>query len=340
MIRKPTDKDFAESTAVVAMRESRKIASEGSSGLAIGIARAGGSFLLIVFIFTLFATFLPSLLGKSYWVFIGVLAAGRIAWNRARLRDEEPHFKPGKRWVVSKAAEPRRAPVHGRDRLSFEVAALVAQATTLVVQALLLFMMGAFSSLGSPAVVAGIVMMMLAVLLVARVPGDRTALTWTAHGATAKGLIGEGCLRWADVADVRLHTFSHLDLIVLFLTGSRHCLVIRAAPGSDGPARLLVPVEMLDADRDGVRYLAGEFALRSSRPTAAAPAAATSYRPPEPRPAPDSEPLAPFDADAIMARYLDERRQIIAEARPDLAPDLAEAMAAPPMRRTFGRKVA
>lgn len=327
MIRKPTEAEFQDGMAVAALRETKKIAQGAQKGVQKGIAS-----LWIIYFFGIlgFGILMPLLLASPGLIVLGVVFF--IGRNRKKLARGEGRFKGA--FNDSGNVQP---PNDGRYRL--ETSALAQHAVTPIICAAIIFFLGSifsFSSFGPPLFLAAMTLMVLAILIGARIFGDRTALEINDKGLTTHGLLKSYNLGWDDVDDVFLHSFSWIDLLVFFTIGTRHALVIKAERNRMGGSNLLlVPVTMFGLNRDDVETLVTCIANNVTPPNRQkepVPKLEPVYRPP-----PVSDALAAFDPDAIMARYLKERGETVAVNRPDLMPAQNAAFQG---SKIFGRKIA
>ena len=351
MIRKPTERDFRESAAVSALRETRAIAHGAGSGLANGLGRAYGWAIGGLMAFGLLATLVPLLFGDGYGLIALVLVAG-LSWRRrSALAGGHAHYRaPARHPAIGPAPLPvgvladPDAPV---SPYRMDSKRLGQRGTTLLVPGLLLVIAGPLMPFRVPAVLGGLVMLMVAFLLFVRMTGDRTVLAMSDRGVAVTGLLGTREMSWAEVERIALHSFSRFDVPVLFTSGSPHNLVIEAgARRANSPRRLLVPLDLTTIDDALADSLMAELALRQARGGLAQHRRDVAIQPPgpvatilpEPVPAAPSgvDPAiaAPFDADAFMALYLEQRRAVIAANRPELI----DASADGPIRPNFGRK--
>jgi hypothetical protein len=326
MIRKPDAHEFRESGAVSALRDARTLAVEGAKGVRDGTAMfVGRAFMgLMAFGFVM-----------SMALHIGPLVllmalAGGVAWvalhRKRRRRDLIARWPAGPSAFLSQplASEP--------ECYQLSVGAVGRHAATSAVLAILFFPTSSFFSFMLPFMLAGITYLALAMLLVARLAGDRTVIRYDAQTLTVFGLLGETTILWADVGDVVVRKSSRLNLHVLFTSGARRNLVVLGRINRLGGAdTLYVPVDLLGLDRDALHALVTRMLLCKAEATdvdrAAAPRTVASGLPP--RLTSTSATFEAFDPGAIIARHIAERDHLRAEQRPDLSA---------PRRATFGRK--
>lgn len=340
MIRKPAAEDFREGAAVTVLRESRKIAVESGRGVGAGVAKVYSYWMFGMMGFGLLMSVLTNLGGVG----ILVVGGGAIAYFFYRKgRSDHAPLPP----VVRRhgAEEMETAPGFGAGvtqsgrqvsqsgELQLEISALARQAITLLIPSAILVLLG-------PLMVVGIVLGALALLLAARMFSDRTVMRYDSRSVIVTGLLGSGELLWLDVDDVSVRISSRFNLKVLFTSGARRNLVISASRNSlGGPRELLVPVDLLNLDREELVGLVTNLLCCRAAGGEAVPSWQTAEPNPAPSPAvipmptPASGPRHSFDPDAIIARHLAERRQLVAEQRPDLVQNSA------PRKAVFGRKV-
>ena len=319
MIRKPDQSEFRESGTVSALRDAGTLAKEGARGVRDGSAKFVGWWLAIVMGFG-FVMSVASSLGAVGMLVLGSVVIASFAMFRSR-RSTTTAFVRTER---SDAPLPEDMGSAESGRYDLSVAACGRAAAMLGIPAILLFPTSAGLSYMLPFTLGGIVMFAIALLLLMRLRGDRTILSYDRRAVTVRGLLGEATMLWEDVDDVDARMFSRLNLRVLFSSGGRRNVVISGSRNRlGGPATLL--------DKDGlITLVAALLRCRAGAPASpVTPRTETRTRPA--MPAGDVVDGA-FDPDAIMARYLTERDQVIAENRPDLI--------APPRRASFGRRVA
>lgn len=335
MIRKPDARDFRESGTVSALRDAGTLAVEGAKGVRQGTT----SFIRTAFMLIMGFGFLMSMIGHLGPVGLLLVAGGGLAWflSRRQAGAKQAARDSAARWsdplgAAARAGVAPFAPVS----LELSVAALGRKAATIAVPAILFFPTSGLFTFMAPFTVGAIVALALAILLVARLKGDRTVLRYDAETLTVVGLLGEATMMWADVGDVTVRKAAFWDVRTIYTSGSRRNLVVLGRGNRlGGPDTLYVPIDLLGLDQPALARLVSRFIMLRggadpSRLAQASPPIAPA-RPPQ-RPAPVA-PLADaaFDPDAIIARYLADRDQLRAEQRPDLPA---------PRRASFGRKVA
>lgn len=329
MIRKPDDREFRERGTVAALRDARTLAVEGGRGIGQGTA----SLVKWWFVVMLGFGFVMSVLSNLGAAGMLVLMAGGVAWffNARQKRARRSELAPSLRTLAQRVPGEEVASVAGQYDLS--VPAVGRKATKLAVPAVLLFPTAGTFSFMAPLTLFGIVAFALAILVVARLFGDRTVLRFDARTLTVRGLLGEGIMLWDDVDDIAVRKASIFSLPTLFASGTRRNIEVTARINRlGGPERLLIPYPLLGIAQNGLVDLFDTLsAAQAGTPRPAAASKQASAPPPRPAtPAADAADM-PFDPDAIMARYLAEREQLVAAARPDLV--------APAGRATFGRKI-
>lgn len=331
MIRKPDARDFRERTTVTVIRDARSLTVEGARGARQGVRSAVKWWLIGTTSFG----FLTSALMTGP---VGMLIVGGIGltwflwWKGKRQRRNaydhavqfhSPTMPAPSRVIAPASIAPER----------FELTAGVAgrAATKIAVPALILFPASTILPFSSPFMLAGVVALALAMMIVAKLFGDRTLLVYDAESITAKGLLGNATMLWTDVADVTVRRSAWWNLRVLFTSGGRHnLLIVGRINRLGGPDTLYLPIDLLALDTPALTSLISRMLLLC----AGAPLPDASAVAPTPVPAPP--PLvdqASLDPDAIMARYMTEREALLAAQRTDRA-----TMHKP--RTSFGRKVA
>ena len=354
MIVKPTEADFRAGAAEIALRETGKIAAEGSKGVFAGFISLRnmyfkfiGGFFLLILVGGVGMAINPVLGG------FGIL--GMLGWFGARLFSGESATLDVRNYAAPAAVAALVAPENcgaiENGECDLDVAKLVQRGVVCGVPGLL-----AAAGSRSPTMLAiGIGLMVLAIMVSGRAFFGRRAVHWDRGGITAYGLIGNKTLAWHDITQISLERAGFNDMSALFTSGSRrnlvlvgHGAIVRGIPRN----RVLIPLDLLALSKEGVDTLitrlmtcqarygaqaavfgmsanAGQHFAAPPSPAIPRAIAPIAYAP-EPRPSGDA-----FDPDQIMARYLAEREKVIADARPDLQ----SAMASPPARRAgFGRR--
>ena len=353
MIRKPTERDFKEGTAVHVLRETKRTAVESRKGLGSGLRNVSRSYLYGIFWFGILTAAIPAILSGMVWqgllfiaMFYGIQQGFRKGFKHATpfLAGGKPPppepidpaelFDAAQHVAVSLASSDGRSRQSGDFKLAFPVAMRQAMALAIPGLVLLLVSLGA----GPFTFVPGIALLGTAILILFKAVADRDLLTFDHRSITVDTLLRKGTLAWDKVADVSARTYPRWNLKMLLTVGSRRVIVIAGRDGRNAPTRLLIPIDLLDLDKDGLtaliadllccRAAAGEVVPSWQQPSAPQPTTVT----------PASDPRETFDPDAIMARYLAERARIVEDVRPDLSAGLT----APPLleRKSFGRKVA
>ena len=323
MIRKPDARDFRESGTVLALRDAGAVAVEGARGVAQGTASYVGKGLLLLFGFGFVMAFLSALGPVASLLALG----GGLAWflsrRRARAARGNAAFLD-----APITAHVRDATAVEAGRYELSPGAVGRAAARKAAPAVLIFPTAGTFSFMLPFTVAGVLGLTLAVLIMARLKGDRGVVRYDGRTLAVRGLFGEeATILWDDVGDVVVRKSSIFDIRTLFTSGSRrniHVLGRRNRLG--GPETLLIPIDLLGLTPDALARLAADFvALQAG----AAPSSEIA-RPARPGASVDADMKA-FDPDAIIARHLAEREALVAQQRPDLLPR---------PRATFGRKLA
>lgn len=183
-----------------------------------------------------------------------------------------------------------------------------------------------------------------AALLAKPLRGSRACVRFSPEGLAVSSLWSRETMRWQDIDQVLVERLEWRKLWLWTVTGTRKVVLVQSARNAQAPD-LLIAYPLLGLDANGARWLAArigaEMAARrgTAEPLPAqlapSPAMPPATVPPTPavrmlareiaRPAPGHD--EPFDADAIMQRYLAERAQV------------AKASGMTPVRRpAFGRK--
>lgn len=329
MIRKPDAKEFRESTAVSTLRDARTLAVEGGRGIGQGTA----SLLKWWFIIMMGFGFVMSVVTNIGAFGILLLLGSGAAWL-AHSRKKASHREAVLPARVSplRMEYPEDVAIAGNYDLS--VGDVGRRAAKFAVPAILLFPTSGMLTFMAPLTLFGIVLLALAILTVARLSGERAVVRYDSRTLIVRGLLGEATMMWEDVQDVRIRKAAFYNLPVLFTSGSRRNIVVTAAVNRlGGPQELLIPYPLLGLGKEGLVELVGILiSLQAHAPATVIDALKrkTSDRS-QASSAADSA-AAPFDADAIMARHLADREQVVAIAHPD--------MARPGQPKVFGRKVA
>lgn len=341
MIRKPSAEDFREGTAVTVLRESRKIAVEGSKGVGAGVGKLYGYWFVAMMGFGFVMTMLGQLGSGGGTVLLVTAGIGFAIyrWRRSSGSAGNP--------LAGAKAAPRRAAatdayaaaplaanrqVSMSGQLHLDISALSRQVVTLLLPAAFLILLG-----GTPIMLAGIVLGAVALLLAARIFSDRVVMRYDPRSISVTGLLGSSDMLWADAEDIYARTFSRFNLKVLLTSGAWRNIVISAPRNSlGGPSELLIPIDLIGLDKEALIALVSDLICCRAAGGEPVPSWQPELQHEAPTPAraptPWSDPRESFDAAGIRARHMAEREQLVAETRPDLQRDGA----APP--RTFGRK--
>jgi hypothetical protein len=134
---------------------------------------------------------------------------------------------------------------------------------------------------------------------------------------SVRSLIGEREMLWSDITNVTTETFSRREAWIPLTTGSRHHIVVSGYHRL-GSGKLLIPYKLLGLDHAGVRDLMRRLLIqqelaRGMTPEISPTPTGFGHRraPAEPESANSS-----FDPDAIIARYMAQRDQLIREQAP------------------------
>uniref|UniRef100_Q07M38 Low molecular weight protein antigen 6 PH domain-containing protein n=1 Tax=Rhodopseudomonas palustris (strain BisA53) TaxID=316055 RepID=Q07M38_RHOP5 len=248
MIRKPSEAEFQDSGVVTALRESRKIAVEGGKGVARGIFKVYWIYLVGIFGFG----FVVSALGqglRGLLVLAGLAVAMLVVYLVRRGGRSAEAFDVSA--PASFARLPAGLPARS-GRYELDIATLARQAAILAVLGggLLFFARVGFAP--RTFTVCGLALVVVAVLHLVRLFGDRTAVKFDGQGITVKGLFGEKFLRWTDVDRIE----GRRSWLGGALRLSARSLAITASPArSDGPAELLVPIDLINLDDERLAEL-------------------------------------------------------------------------------------
>ena len=310
MIRKPDTHEFRESDAVLAVRDAGTVAREGARGILDGTAHFLGRGLAVL----LGLGFLLTLTRHLGPLAILVASAGGLALFLRRGRGE-----------VMAAAFAPGAGVEGHD---LSVGAVARAAAKSGVIAILCFPTRPYFYM-LPFAAAGITSLTITMLLLARLAGDRTALRFDASSIIAHGLLGPTTLMWSDVNDIAVSRASFFNLKVRFASGSRYNLVVSGSRNRfGGPNVIYLPVNLLGLDGAALARLVSRLCQLQEvgEPRSLVNPALIVGKPHGER----AMATADFDPDAIMARYMDDRRKLVA---------IHEKPSPSPVRTSFGRKV-
>ncbi|RZL28304.1 MAG: hypothetical protein EOP64_04930 [Sphingomonas sp.] len=327
MIRKPDAREFEERSTVAAMRDARTLAVEGGRGIGQGTATLLKWWLIVMLGFG----FVMSVLSHFGAMGMLIAMAGSVAWfilARQKRANRAPGLAMPRRPTAPGAIGQMNAVTNGQYDLS--VAVVGRQAAKLAVPAILMFPTSGMFSFMAPLTLFGITLFALAILIVARLSGDRTVLRFDARSLTVRGLLGDGTMLWDDVSDIAVRKASIFNLPILFASGTRRNIEVTAGINRlGGPARMLIPYPLLGIDQGGLVELfdtllmvqAGTSDLNSTTGQVGAKSGS---------PAPDQVTM-PFDPDGIITRYMAGRENLAEVARPDLTPTSGKPI--------FGRKI-
>lgn len=339
MIRKPSDHDFREGTAVTVLRETKRTAVESGHGVSRGMLGIARFWLYGIFWIGILTTAAGAVADGKIWqagLFLGV-CYGVQQMIRAGIKMSLPYVVP------EQAGQPRPIDPHGlystarnrerslttsctdvrRFRLSIPVA--MRQSLSLLVPGLVLLFLG-------PLMLAGFVFVITALLIVFKAVADNDLLQFDDHSVTVNGLLSKRAVAWADVVDISATKQSWYNAKALMKAGCRRTIVLTARRPEGGLEELLIPMDLLDLGEEALIDLVADMIACRTADTAPA-----TIRQPEPRatnPTPASDPRESFDPDAIMTRYLTERAHTITAMRADTASEQTPGL------RTFGRKAA
>jgi hypothetical protein len=197
---------------------------------------------------------------------------------------------------------------------------------------------GLFVFFGAVTTIVGLWLFVRAALILYPVLlGRRTCVVADEDGLTVHSLIGRKTLAWDRIDAVEVHTFKFWSVGVSTTTGTRRHLVVTGRNDFER-LELLIPYTLCGLDKDGAKRLAQRImdTRQGIRPIPAAvprsalrplSVAANTASAPAYRDTPEST----FDPDAIMARHLAERSQVMEASGMPRPPGVA----AP---RGFGRK--
>lgn len=361
MIRKPTDKDFEEGEAVKALRETRKVAVEGSKGIGAGLGRLYAIWFGVTMAFGLGISLVIATGGLAL-IPIGI---GGVWFWRSRKANEAAHkdalraeqnriLREAQLSRAAAAGTPRfaedadvafPAEVRRRGTIAADIGAVAQHAFMLLFLAfILLFVFGIASGMVGLAI--GTLAMMLAALIGSRAFGHRKVIEWDTRKVKVWHLLGEAEMQWSDVVEVTVEKAPRTNLVVWFQSGSRRNIVIRALVNRlGGPTLLRVPIPHMNLPKHELESLLRDLMCWRAAGNSAEPSASGRARAADADLAtpitPLSDPRESFDPDAIMERYLREREQTLAAAGRDAPAPIRAARTAPSpadRRPVFGRK--
>ena len=346
MIRKPSQDDFREATAVRALRESGTLAVEGGKGVGRGFNR------LLLYWFggvTAFA-FCMSFVVATYGLGLIPLAGGTIWFFRHRnsseamrmqaLRRESERMlqadfqsRPTDGLVGTMDPARSRGPfvpanqtgdvpfpsdVRRHGCIKADIGAVMQQSVVMFIIGFgIILMLGRSSGVGV-GVLTGIVVVMLAVLIASRIFGHRKLIEWDTQTVRVWHLLSEGHMQWSDVSDVTVEKSSRWNLGVYFQSGSRRNIVLMASINRlGGPNTLRVPIRYTGLPKPALELLLRDLFCWCAAGNPASRGAASEVEPlPLAMPAitPSSDPRENFDPDAIMANYMRQRAEVVRAA--------------------------
>jgi hypothetical protein len=359
MIRKPTERDFQEGEAVKALRETHKVAVEGSKGIGQGIGRMYAIWFGVTMAFGLGMSLVIATSGLAL-IPIAIGGIWYLRWRKgneaakvAMLRSEQDR--------ILREAQISRAVSAGSDRsdaaadvafpasvrrhgvIEADIGAVAQQAFMLLVAAFILLFVVNIAS-GIVGLIFGAAAMMLAALIGSRAFGHRKVIEWDTRKVKVWHLLSEAEMQWSDVVDVTVEKASRTNLVVYFQSGSRRNIIIRALVNRlGGPTVLRVPIRHMNLPEAELQDLLRDLMCWRAAGNSAGPAAAHSRQPVNDTPfaaaiTPLSDPRESFDPDAIMERYMRDRQQTLeAAGRPDVSPVRAPSPLEQ-QRPVFGRK--
>lgn len=326
MIRKPDARDFREGAAVNAIRDARSLAVEGARGVGQGARSVAKWWLIGTFGFGFVMSALMA--GPVGMAVLPIIGFPWFLWSRGKRQRRNAHDRAMKWGDPGAPAFPHAAPI-APERYELSAGTAGRAAAKIAVPAIIFFPTSSILPVAAPFLLAAIAALALAVLIVAKLFGDRTLLVYDAESVTAKGLLGEATILWADVVDVTVRRAAWWDVRTIFTSGGRrNLLIVGRYNRLGGPDTLHISIELLGLGTTALAQLVSRLLLRRAGaplPAMAAPELAAA-------PTPRLVDHASFDPDAIMARYMAEREALVATQRPDLAPVAVTG------RPTFGRK--
>ncbi|KQS03574.1 hypothetical protein ASG11_04320 [Sphingomonas sp. Leaf357] len=297
MIRKPDAHDFRESGTVTTIRDVHAVAIEGARGVGRGTAQFFGRAVMVMFGFG----FVMSVIGHAgpaglLFAFAGIFAFFVLRRSRREKRDR------AWRDVV---ATPSRIDIASVSAGSYDLAPAAAgrAAAKAAVPAILLFPTSAIGYM-LPFAIGGILYLSLAMLIVARLVGDRTILKYDRESITVSGLLRQNTILWDDVADIEVCKSSVFNFKVLFSSGATRNLVVEGYRNRlGGSCALHIPVDLLGlGERELAALMSRLLYLQGQRRSTVSVAASDDVSPL------DIAATSPvFDADEVMDRYLTER---------------------------------
>jgi hypothetical protein len=325
LIRKPDIEVFRDSSTVTALRGAKTLVQEGGGGAMRTISNIWLSMMLVVFILTGLAAMVQARSALAVAVCIPIL--GTAVWGlfrlwRAPTRTGAVQLGGGSDGADISVPLPdhlRHLAAPSASAQGFHVKywprAFVNQATVL----LLFGGMGLSVTLSKPGFLTLACLLLVArgLLLFSIFFRGGVCVTASKDRLSVRSLIGEGEMLWSDITNITTETFSRQEAWIPLTTGSRHHIVVSGYHRL-GSGKLLIPYKLLGLDNAGVRDLVRrllsqqELARGVTREISPAPAGFGHRRlPAEPE---STNPT--FDPDAIIARYMAHRDQLISEQAP------------------------
>lgn len=346
MIRKPTEKDFREGTAITVLRGTGRTAVETRKGLGRGLGGIARLWLYGVFWFGAVTTALTGMANGHILqalVFLAILY-GLQQLLRLAFKKSLPYLAGGRPLApelispndILAEARGRQQSVAfaGRNRQSGEyklsIPVSMRQASALALPGLVLLIISPM--LGIISLIPGIALVGTAALIVLKTLSNRELLSFDHRSIKVCTLLSEGQLYWANVGTLETRVFSRFNIKALVTLGTRRTIALTGRDERGEPTQLLIPVDLLDLDKDELTALVADLLCCRAAAGEAIPACQSqTSAAPQQEPTPVSDPAESFDPDAILARYIVERTQTITDMRPDLN--------TLPKARTFGRKM-
>jgi hypothetical protein len=264
MIRKPAETEFRDSAFVTALRESRKLALEGGKGVAKGVSRAYLIVLASIFGFG----FLVSAIGHGIRGILVAAGVGAVIFVIYRVRRAKLAAVVFDASAAASVAHRYGGPPSLSGCYDLDISSLAQKATSLALVG------GGFLFVASTGIairtmtVCGGAMVVIGVLHLVRMFGDRTVLRFDGQGVAVKGLLGEKFLRWTDVDRIE----GRRSWLGGALRLSGRSLAITASPNrSDGPAELLVPIDLINLDDERLAGLISSLMYCRARADGSSP---------------------------------------------------------------------
>lgn len=335
LIKKPGAEVFRDTATVRVARGTRTVAVEGGGAAMRTVGKLWLGMILAVFILSGLGALASA--ANSWRALLVLPILGAAVWALVRLfrapsRATAEAIEAGADEALREVSVP--LPQHLRQRAAqdgfradYWPRGLCEKAALLGVVGLVLTVWIDFV----PFTVVGIALLARGALVLSPLLFGRACVVGDGHGLTVHSLLDKKTLAWTEIDNAVLRTFPRQNFWVAFSTGTRRHLVI-SGQQDFARAELLIPYQLLGLDEEGAKLLARRIMETRG---AAGPVAHDSRALPtpavDPLPVHGATPEAPFDPDAIMARYLAERDRVV------------EQSALPPVRapqapRGFGRK--